>query len=67
VKPERVSYREMVKFRLIPMGCCGHILCWVNPRYPTFCPACGERVYPTVKQWPTIIDDEAWLEVHPQN
>ena len=66
-EPERVAYTERVVFRLIPMACCGHILCWVNPRWPTFCPQCGERVYPAVKGWVTVRDEEAILEVHPEN
>jgi hypothetical protein len=65
MEPERVGYIERVNFRLIQMGCCGHLLCWVNPRFPTFCPQCGERVYPTVKQWVHQHDDEAVLEIHP--
>jgi hypothetical protein len=67
MEPERVATTELVQFRLIPMACCGTILCWVNPRWPTFCPQCGERVYPTVKQWVTVHDPEAVLEVRPKN
>jgi DNA-directed RNA polymerase subunit RPC12/RpoP len=36
---------EKVLFRLFVMPCCQHNLCWVNPRLPTFCPECGDRVY----------------------
>jgi hypothetical protein len=40
---------ERVEFKLIEMPCCGHLLCWVNPRYPTYCPQCGKHCYPDVK------------------
>jgi hypothetical protein len=26
------------------MPCCGHNVCWVNPRLPSFCPDCGKNV-----------------------
>jgi hypothetical protein len=32
---------ERVVFRLIQTPCCGHLLCWVNPRLPIYCPECG--------------------------
>ena len=32
---------ERVAFRLLRMPCCQHLLCWVNPRLPTYCPECG--------------------------
>lgn len=32
---------ERVNFRMFRTPCCGHQLCWVNPRLPTFCPECG--------------------------
>jgi hypothetical protein len=32
---------ERVIFRLMRMPCCGHMLCWVNPRRPNYCPECG--------------------------
>jgi hypothetical protein len=28
------AYNERVIFRLIMTPCCGHMLCWVNPRFP---------------------------------
>ncbi len=36
-------------FRLFLMPCCYHMLCWVNPRFPNYCPECGTHVYPKIK------------------
>jgi hypothetical protein len=46
-------------FRLINTECCHVILCWVNPRLPTYCPECGKRIYPQVKSWVTYQDNKA--------
>jgi hypothetical protein len=43
------------------MECCGHLLCWVNPRLPSYCPECGKFVYPRVRSWVTLRDDDAAL------
>ena len=40
---------EQVEFRYMRMDCCGHLLCWINPRLPTYCPECGTCVYPRVR------------------
>lgn len=40
---------ERVFFRLIKMPCCGHLLCWVNPRLPTYCPECGKLMFTELK------------------
>lgn len=53
---------EKVEFRLIQMECCGHSLCWVNPRLPSYCPQCGKLVYPAVRGWVTLVDREATLK-----
>jgi len=53
---------ERVNFRFLIMECCNHQLCWVNPRLPTYCPECGERVYPAVKSWATLIDEQATIK-----
>lgn len=53
---------EQIPFKLLHMECCGHLLCWVNPRYPSYCPECGDRVYPQVKGWATFICDKAILK-----
>lgn len=54
---------EQVKFRLYDMPCCGHSLCWVNPRPPTFCPECGRLVFDKLKGRELVIDDEAILRL----
>lgn len=36
--------REKIEFRLIRTPCCGHLLCWVNPRLPSHCPECGTMI-----------------------
>ena len=36
-------------FRLIEMPCCGHMLCWLNPRLPNYCPECGHFVFPDLR------------------
>ena len=54
---------ERVPFKLLIMPCCRHQLCWVNPRYPIYCPECGESIYPRVKGCATIIDNSAILKV----
>lgn len=54
---------EKVKFRLYHMPCCGHLLCWVNPRHPSYCPCCGKLVYPDVKQAVMQSDEDAELHL----
>jgi hypothetical protein len=44
-KEKGASVTEIVKFRVFHMPCCGQLLCWVNPRLPSFCPECGTSVY----------------------
>lgn len=58
-----MSGTERVPFRLIVMECCGTMICWVNPRLPTYCPECGTRIYPEVRGWVTEQDDSAILKV----
>jgi hypothetical protein len=60
-------YNEPVKFRLLRMPCCGQQLCWVNPRLPNYCPECGRRIFPQIKEDPEltlVYDTEAWLRLH---
>ena len=57
-----MSTTERVHFRLLQMPCCGHLFCNVNPRLPSFCPACGKAVYPQVKGCALISDDNATLK-----
>lgn len=54
---------QQVEFRLYNMECCGHLLCWVNPRHPSFCPQCGKHVYPQIKGWFTETDKNATLKL----
>jgi hypothetical protein len=60
--------RERVWFRLIHLPCCGHLLCWVNPRLPAYCPECGKHVLTElrVKDSPCfkLNDAEATLTYH---
>lgn len=55
---------ERVHFRLIKMPCCNHMLCWVNPRLPNFCPECGKLVIANVSSGVLKSDYDAVLEVH---
>ncbi len=56
---------ELVKFRLFKMPCCEHLLCWVNPRIPSYCPQCGASVLLELKFHPDkhtlVLDDKAQL------
>lgn len=52
---------ERIVFRLFQMPCCGHMLCWVNPRFPTYCPECGESVFQKIKACVMAKDEEATL------
>ena len=56
-----MTTHERVHFRVIVMPCCRHILCWVNPRLPTYCPECGVCVITRVQAAVTFRDDEATL------
>ena len=54
-----MRYSEVVRFRVYHMPCCGHMLCWLNPRIPTFCPECGKSVYSDLKTGQaTMVDDD---------
>ncbi len=57
-----MKWSEKVQLRLYNMECCGHMLCWVNPRPPTHCPQCGKVVYPQVRGW-AVVTEDAWLRV----
>lgn len=54
---------EIIPFRLLHMECCHVMLCWVNPRFPNFCPECGQRCFPHVRGWVTHLDPRAILKV----
>ena len=53
---------ERIHFRLLQTPCCGTLLCWVNPRFPSFCPECGKGIYPQIKGGVLMDDDNAWLQ-----
>lgn len=55
---------ERVFFRLIKMPCCKHLLCWVNPRLPNYCPECGTEIIGKVNMGVMHSDYEAVLEIH---
>lgn len=57
--------KERIVFRLFQMPCCGHMLCWVNPRLPSYCPECGARALLALKsgEHTRLIDEDAWLEL----
>lgn len=52
---------ERVHFRLLKMPCCQHLFCNVNSRLPSYCPNCGQHVYPQIKHCAVISDENAWL------
>jgi len=55
---------EPVKFSLIQMPCCGHSLCWLNPRLPNYCPECGKFVLRELQQGDhAAIRCDAWLKL----
>ena len=57
---------EQVPFKLFEMPCCHHLLCWVNPRLPSYCPCCGKRVYEQLRFHGadhTQVDSPAWLRI----
>ena len=53
---------ERVHFRFLQMPCCGHLFCNVNPRLPSYCPACGKSIYPEIKSCVLISDQKATLK-----
>lgn len=55
---------ERVPFRLLRTPCCETLLCWVNPRFPTYCPECGTNVYPQIRGCVMQNDDNALLKVN---
>ena len=52
---------ERVYFRYIEMPCCKQQLCWVNPRFPNYCPECGKFVAATVMEGVVGSDENATL------
>lgn len=58
---------EKVPFRLIACPDCNHQVCWVNPRLPSFCSACGHSIYLRLRNGEGILFTcDAWLRMpHP--
>jgi hypothetical protein len=52
---------ERVTFRLIQMPCCKALTCWINPRYPNYCPECGKFVYNRIRESVLDSDENARL------
>jgi hypothetical protein len=63
IRKPQVSVSEKIPFRLFHMPCCKEMVCWIMPRYPTFCPRCGKHILLELKsgEYTRIIDDEAVL------
>lgn len=57
-----MSY-ERIPFKLIVCPECSHALCWVNPRVPTYCPACGKNIFARIKESIRFSDDNAELKL----
>lgn len=62
----RILATEVVRFKLFKMPCCGQLLCWVNPRFPNYCPECGESTTggQMLKTEILYSDDDAQLKYH---
>jgi hypothetical protein len=63
-RPE-MKIHEQIPFRLFRMPCCSHLLCWVNPRSPNYCPECGKPVFALLRKngsgFVLFSDDKAFL------
>ena len=55
-------HTERIPFRLLVMECCGTMLCHVNHRFPMYCSGCGAHVFPQVKGWAIVNDQNATLK-----
>lgn len=53
---------ERVWFRLMDCPKCSFKMCWVNPRFPNYCPECGKFIYPDIKGNVAISDEDATLK-----
>lgn len=58
---------ERIHFRLIMCPECSFMMCWVNPRLPTYCPECGKLIYHNVRGGITISDSNATLTISDSN
>lgn len=46
---------ERVVFRMIQCPKCNHLLCWLNPRLPTYCNECGQMIIGALRTDPSKI------------
>ena len=59
-----MAINEKVPFRLFHTPCCGHLLCWVNPRPPAYCPECGKFILAAIKSGEhTRMQCDGWLRL----
>lgn len=55
---------ERVPFRQLQCPACMHLLCWVNPRLPSYCPECGQSIIARLKAGEGILETrDAWLRI----
>ena len=59
-----MTVNETVPFRVFKLPCCGHRLCWVQRKYPMYCPQCGKHVYIDIchGEHTETSDDNAWMK-----
>lgn len=65
--PDKEGSNYRVMFRLFQMPCCSQLLCWVNPRFPNYCPECGKHVFADLRSEAfTLEHAEGWLRTEPK-
>jgi hypothetical protein len=52
----KLAVNERIPFRVFVMPCCMHMLCWVNSRFPSYCPGCGADVRRNIRESVTLHD-----------
>jgi len=62
-----MRWTERVHLRVIQCPECSTVFCWVNGRFPSYCPVCGKMVYPKIKQCVMHSDDKAELRYRSEN
>ena len=57
---KRAKFIEKVGLRVFSMPCCKTLICWINPRLPTYCPECGQSVLRKLKFEPecTLLSEQ---------
>lgn len=53
---------ERIHFRLMVCQECSFVMCWVNPRFPNYCPECGKFIYSTIRGGVVLTDENATLK-----